>query len=108
MATIYHVTTKEEWNTAQQQGFYAAPSLETEGFIHCSRAEQTDGVLQRYFAGKKDLVKLTIDTGKLTSPLQYDLSPSTGEEFPHVYGPVNLDAVTAVEETPSFQDNGNA
>jgi uncharacterized protein (DUF952 family) len=107
MAIIYHVTTKQEWNTAQQQGFYTAPSLETEGFIHCSKAEQVAGVLQRYFAGKKDLVKLTVDSDKLTARLQYDLSPSAGEEFPHVYGPINLDAVTAAEEMPSFRDNGN-
>jgi uncharacterized protein (DUF952 family) len=102
MATIYHVTTKEAWTRAQEKGFYTAPSLETEGFIHCSKAEQVAGVLQRYFAGKQDLAKLTIDTDKLTSPLQYDLSPSVNEEFPHVYGPINLNAVTVLEETHSF------
>lgn len=98
MAIIYHVTTKEEWNAALEKGSYEAASLVSEGFIHCSQAQQVDGVLQRYFKGKKDLVKLYIDTTRLTSKLKYELAPSLNEEFPHVYGPVNTDAVVAIEE----------
>ena len=98
MATIYHVTTREAWKQAVQQGFYTAPSLETEGFIHNSEEHQVAGVLERYYKGKTDLVKLVIDTDKLTSRLQYDLAPSINENFPHIYGPINLNAVTGVEE----------
>jgi uncharacterized protein (DUF952 family) len=47
--------------------------------------------------GKNDLVKLTIDTNKLNSPLQYDHSPSINEDFPHVYDPINFDAVIRVD-----------
>jgi uncharacterized protein (DUF952 family) len=90
---IYHVTTKEEWETAQQIGFYKAPSLATEGFIHCSTAEQVAGVLERYFAGKTALVKLVIDAAKLTSELKYELSPSVQQTFPHVFGVINLNAI---------------
>jgi len=97
MPIIYHVTSSEEWETANEKGFHTASSLVTEGFIHCSKEEQVQGVLQRYFAGKNDLVKLTIDTNKLTSPLQYDHSPSINEDFPHVYGSINLDAVIRVD-----------
>ena len=96
MATIYHVTTREAWKQAQQQGFYTAPSLETEGFIHNSEAHQVAGVLERYYRGQTDLLKLVIDTNKLTSRLQYDLAPSINENFPHIYGPINLDAVVDV------------
>src|SRR4051812_29677986 len=98
MSTIYHVTTRPDWEKAQQQGFYIAPSLDLEGFIHCSQVHQVAGVLDRYFKGKDNLVKLVIDTDKLTSRLQYDLAPSINEEFPHVYGPINLDAVVEVSE----------
>jgi uncharacterized protein (DUF952 family) len=98
MAIIYHVTTKAEWDKAVTQGFYAAASLQSEGFIHASEEYQVAGVLQRYFKGKTDLVKLTIETTELTSPLQYDHSPSTNEAFPHIYGPINLDAVINVED----------
>ena len=97
MATVYHVTTKKEWNQAVQQGFYEAPSLKSEGFIHCSEAQQVAGVLQRYYSGQTNLLKLAINTDKLTSRLQYDLAPSINELFPHVYGPINVDAVIAVE-----------
>ena len=97
MAIIYHVTSRDEWNKATENGTYIAPSLELENFIHCSKAEQVEGVFQRYFKGKKDLVRLTIDTDRLTASWQYDLAPSINEEFPHVYGPINTDAVIDVE-----------
>ncbi|QEC67050.1 DUF952 domain-containing protein [Panacibacter ginsenosidivorans] len=93
---IYHITTKKEWQTALANGIYQATSLHTEGFIHCSTAQQVAGVLQRYFVGKTDLVKLTIDTLKLHSQFQYDFSSSVNEAFPHVYGAINLDAVIHV------------
>ena len=98
MAIIYHVTTKQEWNDANKKGFYTAPSLETEGFIHTSEVQQVAGVLQRYYQGKTDLIKLVINTEKLTSELKYELAPSVNENFPHIYGPINLDAVIDVME----------
>ena len=98
MAVIYHITTKEEWDIAKGKGFYIAPSLELEGFIHCSEAQQVDGVLKRYYQGKKNLLELVIDTEKLESPLKYELAPSVNENFPHIYGPINLDAIIEVQE----------
>ena len=97
MPIIYHITTRSEWEAARQQSFYEAASLRPEGFMHCSEAAQVPGVLQRYFAGREDLVKLVIDTEKLHAPLQYDYAPSIQENFPHIYGPLNLDAVVEVE-----------
>ncbi|MDE3234661.1 MAG: DUF952 domain-containing protein [Bacteroidota bacterium] len=93
---IYHITTLQEWNVAKTKGFYEAVSLSVEGFIHCSLAAQVDGVLERYFKGKPDLVKLTIDTSKLNNVLKYELAPSVNEVFPHIYGTLNLDAVIEV------------
>lgn len=93
---IYHVTTAAEWNNATANGFYEAPSLKEEGFIHCSLENQVHGVLERYFAGKTNLVKLVIDTSKLKPELVYEWSPSTQDTFPHVYGAINLDAVQEV------------
>jgi uncharacterized protein (DUF952 family) len=98
MALIYHVTSIQEWTAAQTKGFYEVSSLHTEGFIHCSEAGQVKGVLERYYSGKKDLVKLVINTELLSAPLKYELAPSVNENFPHVYGPINLDAVIGVEE----------
>jgi len=97
MPIIYHVTTAAEWKAAREKGHYESPSLVNEGFIHCSADDaQVKGVLERYFSGKTDLVKLVIDTAKLTSPFVYEWSPSTADTFPHVYGPINPEAVTEV------------
>ena len=96
MNHIYHITTEQEWMTAQEAGAYSAPSLHSEGFIHCSESHQVEGVLERYYSGKSNLVKLVIDPEKLSSPLKYELSPSVNEEFPHVYGTIDLHAVVEV------------
>lgn len=96
MPEIYHITTQQEWKNAQEQGFYTAPSLDSEGFIHCSEASQVSGVLERYYTGKTNLVKLVLDPDKLNAPLKYELAPSVNEKFPHIFGAINLDAVKEV------------
>lgn len=96
MPVIYHITTKAEWNKAIEKSFYETPSLTEEGFIHCSQENQIPEVLERYFSGKKDLVKLVIDTDKLTSRYVFEWSPSIQDTFPHVYGAINTDAVIEV------------
>jgi len=98
MAIIFHLTSGQEWQEAQLKGRYEAASLSDEGFIHCSEERQVAGVLDRYFKGRTGIVKLHIETERLTSPLYYDWSPSVEDTFPHIYGPINLDAVVAVEE----------
>jgi len=97
MAIIYHITTAAEWEKAHTSGLYTSPSLKEEGFIHCSQPEQVAGVLERYFKGKTNLVKLSIDTDKLSSQLIYEWSPSIADTFPHIYGPININAVVVVE-----------
>ncbi len=96
MPIIYHVTTAENWKAAKEKGFYDHPSLVEEGFIHCSQEHQVSGVLERYFVGQTDLLKLVIDTDKLTSKFVFDWSPSTKDTFPHVYGSINIDAVVNI------------
>lgn len=96
MENIYHITSKQEWEQAQKDGFYVAASLPIEGFIHCSKAEQVDGVLERYYKGKTDLVKIVIETTKLNHKLVYELAPSVNQEFPHIYGSINIDAIVDV------------
>ena len=96
MPIIYRITPKAEWKAAQQSGSYGASSLADEGFIHCAQENQVPGVLERYFEGQKDLVKLVIDTDKLTSKYVFEWSSSTQDTFPHIYGPINLEAVIEV------------
>lgn len=98
MPIIYHVTTAAEWNAALEQGSYTSPSLANEGFIHCSEEGQVAATLDRYFKGKTDLVKLVIDTDKLSSAHIFEWSPSTADTFPHIYGPINVEAVVDVQK----------
>ena len=97
MAIIFHITTDAEWSVANETGYYETSSLKDEGFIHCCLEEQMQGVLDRYFKGKKNLLKLQIETDLLTSPFYYEWSPSLGQTFPHIYGIINLDAVKNVQ-----------
>lgn len=94
---IYHITTLDQWGKAQEKGVYAADSLATEGFIHCSTEDQVAGVLERYYKGQTGLVKLTIDRSKVERPLIFELAGSINEVFPHIHGPLNLDAVVAIQ-----------
>lgn len=96
MPVIYHIATAESWEAAAASGQYVHPSLDAEGFIHCAQEQQVAGVLERYFSGQTGLRKLVIDTDKLSSRLIYDWSPSTRDTFPHIYGPINTDAVVEV------------
>lgn len=94
---IYHITSTTLWELAKETGYYEAPSLADEGFIHCSQRHQVAGVLERYYQGVGDLILLVINTNLLQQEWKYELAPSVNEEFPHIFGPINLDAVVAIE-----------
>ena len=94
---IYHITTNTAWQAALLKEYYETESLFAEGFIHNSSLQQVAGVLDRYYKNATDLILLHIDESKLTSPLKYELAPSVNELFPHIFGPINTDAVVDVE-----------
>ena len=62
------------------------------GFIHLSWREQVAGTYERFYADADSVVLLTIDAARLTAPLRADAIPS-GELFPHLYGPLPINAV---------------
>ncbi len=101
---ILHITSRQAWNTAQEQGQYTSPSLTSEGFIHCSTHAQVLPVAEKFYKGQTGLVLLVIDSKRLSSELKweppFDGSPPpevpVSDIFPHVYGPINLDAVVQI------------
>ncbi|SRR5579871_647509 len=95
MRIIYHLVLRRVWDENPDQP-YRADSLESEGFIHCSFATQVAAAANRFYAEAADLLVLHIDTERLSSPLREEAS-GTGEIFPHIYGPLNRDAVVKVE-----------
>jgi uncharacterized protein (DUF952 family) len=94
---IYHIVLPQVWENFKDKDFYYATSLQTEGFIHCSFAEQIAPVLQRYYKDAGKVLILHLETDNLTSKLVEE--PSTNNEiYPHIYGQINRDAIVAIEE----------
>lgn len=94
---LYHVVPGETWAKFDDEPTYQADSLRSEGFIHLSERQQVSGVLDRYYRNVPDLLLLHIDPAKLTPALKYE-EASNGQRFPHVYGPINKDAVVDIEK----------
>ena len=93
---VFHITTASRSEAARASGAYEDESLRAEGFIHCSFADQVARVANAVFRGREDLVLLEIDARRLSAPLVVERGTGAGDErFPHVYGPVNRDAVVA-------------
>lgn len=96
---IFHIATRQVWAQAAPTGCYRPTSLEQEGFIHCSTATQLLGVANRFYRGQFDLVVLTVAADRVTAPIVYEAPAedrTSAERFPHLYGPLNTDAVVAV------------
>jgi uncharacterized protein (DUF952 family) len=94
MASVYHLVVPTAWESGPTED-YRADSLATEGFIHCSLAEQVAKSANRFYSGVSELLLLEIAPERLRSPLRYEAAGS-GELFPHIYGPINRSAVVAV------------
>jgi uncharacterized protein (DUF952 family) len=93
---VYHIVHPAVW-AAFDIDLYCAASLESEGFIHCSFANQLDAVINRYYKDEQRLIVLEIETEKLMSRVINE--PSTKNEiYPHVYGPINRDAIVGIRD----------
>lgn len=102
-AVLFHITTREAWEAAVLAREYKPPSLETDGFVHCSTAAQVCDVARRYYPDTPDLVLLCLATDLLTAPVAYEES-EPGQWYPHVYGPIRSAAVLAAVDLPLGSD----
>jgi uncharacterized protein (DUF952 family) len=102
VSVIFHILGEGDWVGAQAAGAYAPPGLATEGFIHFSTRAQVLRSAGRFFAGRDDLVLLVVDEARVRAPVKYE--PADGQLFPHVYGPLNLDAVIEAARLESHGD----
>jgi uncharacterized protein (DUF952 family) len=98
---IFHIATVDDWEAAVQAGDYRVStlgvSLADEGYIHASRAGQTDGVRAAFYTDPGlRLVLLEIDPARLDVELRLEVPPGTDQAFPHIYGPLPVDAVVSV------------
>ncbi len=93
---IYHILPREDWLAAEENGIYEPESLETEGFIHCSKVDQVLGSANRYYQGQDDLLLLCIASEKVRAEIRYEDLTNSGKLFPHIYGALSVDAVVNV------------
>lgn len=97
---IFHLALARDWAAARRAGEYRVSTLgrtlEQEGFIHCSATpRQLRGVAERYYAHVTEpMVVLTVDAAGL--PVRMETPPGAREAFPHVYGPIPVEAVVSV------------
>lgn len=99
---LFHITTRPAWQEAIERGEHRPASLDTEGFIHLSEDRQWLPVANRLYRGVPDLVLLTIRADRLRAELRFEAAD--GEVYPHLYGPLNLDAVVDVLTLPIDAD----
>jgi uncharacterized protein (DUF952 family) len=96
MATIFHITERGAWERAEREGVYRAPTLASEGFIHCSRSEQVIRVADRLFRGQTGLLLLEIDTRRVSAEIRDENCEGGQEVFPHIYGALDVGSVVRV------------
>ena len=95
---IFHITTQDAWDEAARAGSYRADTLETEGFIHCSSADQVAEVANVRFRGREDLVLLWIEPERVRAEIKHEDASDGSGTFPHIYGPLDIDAVARVTD----------
>jgi uncharacterized protein (DUF952 family) len=106
METILHICERINWENALKNGSYQPASLQSDGFIHCSTPKQILGVANSFYTGRQDLLLLQIKLDAVGVDIRWEkpLGPEltegieVSEAFPHIYGPLNLDAVIAVDK----------
>jgi uncharacterized protein (DUF952 family) len=104
MATIIVGAPRARWEAAAAAGEYRSEDLEREGFIHASTPAQYPAVARKHYRDRRDLVLLLVDEAKVRAPVRYE-GRAGGEQYPHIYGPLNCDAVLRV--APYDPDTGD-
>lgn len=94
---IFHIASNHDVEQCQQLKRYTCESLAREGFIHCCDSQQLAGVVSRYYENVNDVQLLSINPDKLDAALILENTVGGTEMFPHIYGPINADAIEHIE-----------
>ncbi|MGX9426071.1 MULTISPECIES: DUF952 domain-containing protein [Bradyrhizobium] len=108
MRTIYKISPASAWREAERAGVYRGSADDLrDGFIHFSTASQVAGTARKHFSGQTGLFLIAVDADALGDSLRWE--PSRHDElFPHLYGELDLGAVTAVYDLPARADGTHA
>lgn len=101
---IYKIITRSDWDFARTLGqYHGSDDDKRDGFIHFSTASQMRVTAAKHFAGQQDLVLLALATDQFGDELKWEASRG-GDLFPHLYGPMQVSAVTRAWDLPLGAD----
>jgi glutathione S-transferase len=105
---IYHIAFAADWDQAQRDGQYTMSTrgrtLAEQGFIHAGTAHQVASVANAIYRGSRELLILVINPSRVKSEIRYEQVSGSDDLFPHIYGPLNVDAVI---ETRLFEPDAD-
>lgn len=108
MQTIIVTSTPELWRKAQEEGIYTQSTIDQQlgdnvDFIHATTPDQVMDMVNRHFTDKDELLLLLVNTD-LVEPKVLLGAPKSGRAglFPHIYGPLNLNAV--YQDHPAYPE----
>lgn len=90
---IFHLVPEKVWKTSKQDSRYTPQSIESQGFIYCATGNQAEQVANRLYKGERRILLLVINTALVEPEIKYEEDAQTGQKFPHIYGPLNSDAI---------------
>ena len=116
MELIHHLALAAEYQSAPADQPYLPASFAADGFIHCTQARSVlREVANRFYRDiPGDFVVLDLDVRRLQSEVRFEApvppaepgSPMAGVKFPHIYGPINREAIVAVRPARRGPDGG--
>lgn len=113
-ATVaFKIIAAEEWAGIEAARAYQGSVVDhADGYIHLSTEAQFNETAAKHFAGRADLMSLTVDLTVLGETLVWEPSRD-GQLFPHIYGLLPIEAVTArrlfsVDADGALHDGGEA
>ncbi|MCK8784341.1 DUF952 domain-containing protein [Roseomonas sp. NAR14] len=106
-STIYTLVRGTDWQAAEAAGAYTGSADDRrDGFLHFSTASQVRESAAKHRAGVRDLWLVEVKAAALGAALRWEAASGGSRPglFPHLYGPLPLDAVQAVTRLPLGAD----
>jgi uncharacterized protein (DUF952 family) len=101
---VLKICPAEDWRAAEAEGAFAGSDVDAaDGFIHLSTWDQVAETAAKHYAGQEGLVLVSVAADRLGEALKWEESRG-GDLFPHLYGPLPLSAVVAIDPLPLGSD----
>jgi uncharacterized protein (DUF952 family) len=109
MSLIYHLAPATRWYSWPENKPYLPAEYEKDGFIHCTSCDELMIKVANHFHRNVpgDYVLLVIDTSKLEnppSPVKWEKATKFDSLFPHIYGPIDRNAIVGVRPAQRADD----